>query len=317
MSEKLTISNLNANRCEKVQGFVDVGTTNTKMPVTLINGKVSGKTILITAGIHGGEYPCIQTAIELGQELEPEDVSGQIIIVHPVNTQGFEAMSPAIVPEDGKNINREFPGKKDGTISEQIAYMITNEFQAKSDFYLDLHGGDIHESLTPFVFYPGVAQQEVINMSYNVASILDVKYMVKSRATTGAYNSGAIKGLPGILIERGQNGLWNHEEVKAYKKDVINVLSYLKVLEKDVVYPNKPPHNITKAIYLNAISGGCWYPKVKPGDKVSAGQELGEIKDFFGNVIDAYVAEVNGVILYMASSLAIQKDAPLVAYGEL
>ena len=48
-----------------------------------------GKIILITSGIHGGEYPGIQTAIELAQELNPAEVQGALIILHPVNTQAF------------------------------------------------------------------------------------------------------------------------------------------------------------------------------------------------------------------------------------
>ena len=68
------------------------------MPVTLINGEREGKTILITSGIHGAEYPAIKTAIELAKEINPSEVSGKIIIVHPGNLEVFEQRKAAIMP---------------------------------------------------------------------------------------------------------------------------------------------------------------------------------------------------------------------------
>ncbi len=313
----LKIGGLSADEGEKKQGYVDILNTHAKLPVTLINGQKPGKTVLITAGVHGGEYPCIQTAIELAQELEPNQISGRIILVHPVNTSAFEAICPAVVPEDGKNINRVFPGKEDGTLAEQIAFVLTRDFQSQADFYLDLHAGDIHEGLTPFVFYPGNAEEAVTAESRHAASILNMKYMLRSTATTGGYNSAALHGLPSILLERGGCALWSREEVSAYKKDVKNVLRHLQVLPGAVELPRKVPIDITKAIYLRADSTGCWYPEVHAGDKVAVGQKLGEIRDFFGNILDTYYSEINGVILYLTVSLSIRKDRSLIAYGEL
>ncbi len=131
MKKEFSICGLTLKNYGKIQDYVKILDTETKIPVTIINGKNEGKTVLITAGIHGGEYPCIRTAIELARDINPEIVNGQIIIIHPVNMQAFKDKSAGIVPEDGKNINRVFPGDKNGTISDKIAYVITHEFQDK------------------------------------------------------------------------------------------------------------------------------------------------------------------------------------------
>lgn len=318
MKEILKVGNLIANKGEKKQGFVDIYNTSTSMPITIINGEKDGKTILITGGVHGSEYPCIQTTIELAKEIEPKDLNGNIILIHPVNTQAFEKKVSAVVPEDNKNINRVFPGRKDGSIAEKIAHFITYECQQQSDFYIDLHGGDLHELVTDFVYCPGIGDQKVIEEAKEVAKVLDLKYMVKSKSTTGAYNSAAIRGIPSLLIERGGRGIWSREEVEKYKKDVRNILNHLEVL-KDSSFSSKnenPPREITNAIYLNANEKGCWYPEVKPGDKVKKGDLLGTIKNFFGETIDTYYSDIEGVILYMTVSLSIEKNEPLIAYGE-
>lgn len=311
----LRLGNLIADRGEKKQGFVNVYDTNYSMPVTLINGELLGKTILITGGIHGCEYTAIQTVIELAKEINPKNVSGKIIIIHPVNVQAFKKKVSAINPWDNKNLNREFPGDINGTISEKICYFIENECHSQCDFYIDLHGGDLYEMATNFVYYPGIAEENVIKESKEIASLLNVDYVVKSGAKTGAYNYAAIKGIPSILIEKGGRGLWSKEEIYDYKNDILTILKHFNVLEGQIK-KDKEPVNITEAVYLESTCDGCWYPKVKAGQKVNEGEMLGEVKDFFGNVIERYYARVSGVVLYMTVSLSVEKDEPLVAYGK-
>lgn len=316
MKKELVIKNLKAEKGSKAQGFINILDTDTKMPVTLINGDQEGKTILITAGIHGCEYPCIQTAIEIAKEIDPKDVKGNIIIVHPVNMQGFVGRNAGIVPEDGENINRVFPGDKDKSIAHKIAYTITHDFQDISDFYMDLHGGDLHEDLSPYVYYPGIGEDSVIEKSKEIAEILNVEYMVRSSARTGAYNSAAIRGVPSILIERGGCGLCKQELVTEYKKDVIKALQKLDVIEGWQGNENKPKE-LTEVIYLDSNNEGIWIPAITAGEKVSKGQVLGTIRDYFGNDIETYYAEFDAVILYYTAALSVTKDSSLVAYGKI
>ena len=288
------------------------------MPVTIINGEKEGKTMLITAGVHGCEYPCIKTAIELAREIDPKKVVGQIIIVHPVNIQGFVGRNAAIVPEDNKNILRVFPGDKNGTISEKIAYVISNELQAKADFYLDIHGGDVHEDLLPHIYYPGAADEKIVQASIEMARCFNVPYYVKSNTTNGTYTSAAIrKSIPSLLIERGGCGLCKEDDVKAYKNDIMNVLSYLNILEHEIIEKEFEAKEINEAIYLDALNDGCWTCLVKAGEEIVKGQKLGEVTDYFGNIIDTYYAEFDSVVLYNTVAFSVTKSSSLIAYGKI
>lgn len=160
MSDNVNICGLEASRGQKSRTFLPVPDTASHIPVTIINGQGDGPTLLITAGIHGGEYPGIAAAIELARDLEPQNISGSLIIIHPVNTPSFWARSAFIVPEDGKNLNREFPGDAGGTLSQKIAHILSQKFFPQADFYIDLHSGDIHEELYPYVYYPGLPNEE-------------------------------------------------------------------------------------------------------------------------------------------------------------
>lgn len=300
---------------EKMSGYAGVLDTNFKMPITVINGSKEGKTVVITSGIHGGEYPCIETAIELAQEIDSKQISGQLIIIHPVNTSAFWSRISYIVPEDGKNINRLFPGNENGTVSDKISYVITTEYQDRADFYIDIHGGDIHEQLPPYVYYPGIGNCDVVAKSRAAAEVLNTHYIVKSSAVTGAYNSCAIRGIPSLLIELGGRGLWNKEEVDFYKQNIINLLKFLGMLKGEIVLTEKKAYEITKAEYIDAKKSGCWYPAVGLEERVKKNQKIGVIKDVFGNVLEEVYAEYDSIILFITVSLAISAGEPIITYG--
>ena len=299
---------------EKVSGFWDI--EGYSIPTTIINGKKSGKIVAISSGIHNCEYVGIQSAIELSQEIDPENINGTVIIFHPVNYSGFFHKIPAVMPEDNKNLNRAFPGIENGSISDKIAYHFSKFLYPQLDFFIDLHGGDLYERATNFVYSPGIGDNKVIEVSHEVAQVLSVPYRVRSSAKTGAYNSAAIQGVPSMLIERGGNGLWNNEEVKEYKKDILSVLGYFNIIDF-LNEKNLNQKEISIAKYISSEIDGFWYPRYKAGEKFNEGDLLGEIKDCFGNIITSYYAEFDGVILYGVFSLAIKKSEEILAYGKI
>ena len=110
----VSFGNLSAQAGEKSKGFLAVPGTDFTIPATLICGERPGKTVLVSGGVHSCEYVGIEAAIRLAAELAPAEICGTVLILHPVNRPGFEARTPSIVPWDGCNLNREFPGRADG-----------------------------------------------------------------------------------------------------------------------------------------------------------------------------------------------------------
>lgn len=298
---------------QKTTGFIIVPGTPVSMPVTVIAGDRPGKQLLITGGVHGGEYPCIETAIRLAGELQPADVSGTVVVIHPVNTAAFLARLQYFGPYDGKNLNRVFPGRALGTVSERIAYTV-HQLQQAADFYIDLHGGDIHEALVPFVIYSYVGGPEVAEQSRQASAAFGFPYVVGSHSENGSIGAAAASGTPGFLAELGMCGRWSEEEVATYLAAVQNVLRHLGTLDGSATaYPEV--RFLEKMTVLQAHHDGCWYPAKALEAPVKKGEKIGEIRDFFGNCLSEYFAPVNGVLLYVVTSLAITEDDPLVAIG--
>ena len=310
----LKVGSLSATVGSKVQGYLEVEGTPVKMPITLINGVNEGKTVVITGGTHGGEYPGVEASIRLAKILQPAEVSGQLIIVHPVNVPAFQAKLQYVGPYDGKNLNREYPGLATGTVTQRIAYTISSQLFTQADFYMDLHGGDIHESLTPFVIYSKLGDEAQTKLSLEASKALGVKYVCGSVSTNGTFGCAATMGVPGFLGEIGNCGLWSEAEVKQYVDGVSNVLRLLKVLPGEVV-ENKEAVVVDHMTGLDAQQTGCWYPCVKINDVVKKGQKLGEIRDYFTNVLGEYFAPCDGVMHSVISSLPINAGDPIIAIG--
>ncbi|MBR5930942.1 MAG: succinylglutamate desuccinylase/aspartoacylase family protein, partial [Lachnospiraceae bacterium] len=282
MKKELKIGPLTAAEGEKVSGYLPIVNSEVEIPITLINGRNEGKTILICGGLHNAEYVGIQSAIELADELDPENVSGNIIVIRLLNRTGFEHRTMSLVYEDGKNINRVFPGNANGTLADQIAYTLEKDIYPFIDFFIDLHCGDGYEDLVPYVYCLGNASDYVVEMSRKMAEIVQVDYLVVSMLNTeGAYNYAGSLGIPSILIERGCKAIWDQTLVEKDKKDVKNILCFLGILKGTVDREGNIPKVVNPVIYEDAPVTGCWYPSFQPGDTFKKGEVLGIIKDYF------------------------------------
>ena len=294
-----------------VKDHIHVEGTELHVPHILLCGERPGPTVLISAGIHNAEYVGIQAAIELSNELDVRELRGNVILLPLANRSGFENRTMSRVFEDGKNLNRVFPGDREGSAADRLAAMIFEVFIKNVDAYIDLHCGDGYEALVPYCYYLGGAPAE--ETARRMVECVDVKYVVRSRCRTGgAYNLASVHGIPSVLIERGQLSLFSREEIEEDKEDVRNILRCLGVLDGEA---RRYPKTQLWEYNDDAPCSGCWYPEKQPGDSFRKGEKLGEIRDYFGKVLFTEYAPQDGVLLYQTASLNIIENGPMVSYG--
>jgi len=294
----------------KTTGFLNVPGTRARMPLTLINGANEGPTLLITAGVHGGEYPPIEAAVRFANELDPIQLTGQVIVVSIVSLDSFHARQMFLVPDDGKNLNRQFPGKALGTTSERIAHTLMTEVASQVDAWVDLHCGDIHEGLVPFVVYTETEDPEVKAKLRGMMEVFGIEYVAKPENLTGMTSAAAASiGVPCLLAEAGDLGQLDEENTNILLEGCRNVAKYFKILPGEV--KKQPLKEFTDWPWLVAKQTGCWYPAVNLGDIVDKGQLIGVIKDYFGNVTEEYRSPARGMVLLLFASLAVNKGDPL------
>ncbi len=293
-------------------------TETVSLDVTCIRGCSGGKTLVLTAGVHGCEYVGAETLKRLAEALKPEELSGNVILLPVANPSGFFAGTKRTVPEDGVNLNRAFPGKKEGTLSARTAWVIEQELYPEADFLADLHSGDGDEALHPLVFFPAAGTDEVNQKSLAAAKVLSVPYRVRSASRNGLYSWAVQKGIPAVLMERGGRGLWSEEEVRDYERDVRALMRFLKILPdaNKESEENKDQAEINRAVYEEARHTGFWYPNVKPGEGIRKGQVLGKLENSAGEILQEVRAEFDGAVLYYSVALGVKKGELLAAYGQ-
>jgi predicted deacylase len=296
-----------------VKDHIHVEGTTLNVPHIILSGTRPGPVLLITAGIHNAEFVGIQAAIELSQEIDPADLSGTVVIVPLANRSGFENRTMSMVYEDGKNLNRVFPGDMSGTEADRLAHMLFNSFIRHADAYIDLHSGDGFEELMPYVYYVGDTPCEAASSA--MAECVDTDFLVRSLCRTGgAYNLASVNGIPSILIERGQLSLYPREHIDADKADVLNIMKHLGMTAGTPVRHEKTRLAETE---LFSPDSGCWYPESHPGSRFRRGDLLGTVRDYFGNTLHRITAPEDGIIIHQCASLNIIKDGPMLSYGTI
>ncbi len=308
--DTLAAGSVRAATGTKATGFLDVPGTPIRMPVTVVNGSAPGPLLGITAGVHGGEYPGIEAAIRTAAELEARDVRGAVIIVHIVDVPAFLGRNIYICPLDGKNPNRVFPGNPDGTASERLAHTLFTEVIARSDYYVDLHGGDINEALVPFTIVVASGTPEVDEKAAALARVYGIRYVVRGRVSGGTYAAAAQRGIPAILTEAGGQGLLDEPSLAIHRRGLRNVLRHLEITP-GAPEPVEPITMLTQFHWVTSEHTGLFYPDVTPGTRVTQGQRVGETRDFFGRRLAEVTAPGDGIVLFTVTTPATKPGDPL------
>jgi uncharacterized protein len=226
-----------------------------------------------------------------------------------------------LVPHDGKNPMRAFPGNPIGTYGEAMAYYFDQEFLCRADYFVELHGGDIPEALTPFTIHPttGDAQVEAkckaMAMAYNIAHVVNRKFD-PADPPHSAFGVTALRGKPAILCESGQQGILKMEEVETHLVGLRNILVHLGMLPGQVV-------NTVKRVFIEDYTAirseleGMWYPCVQLNDIVKKDQVVGHIRDYFGQDIAEIKSLLDGVISVVRTSPAVKVGNVLIEHGRI
>ena len=316
-NESWSLLGHNIERGEKLHFMMQPYDENYDIPVTIINGVNKGKTIVVSAGVHSGEYPGVAACSILSKQIDPLKVNGRIIILHCINTQGFFAKHERFVPEDGGNMNGVFPGDREGTISKKIAAFLEDNIMNEADFILDLHSGGGEESLLPCLFFPVEASEEVKKASLEVAKATTINHLIASTAKNGFYSYATTKGIPAILLERGNLNKCEREDYEAYVEDIYLILDYFKVMDKKDKKPLGVKFIWRKTDYMTCEQTGLWYSDVEAGMILKKGDLIGYVKDFFGNVLGEYRAVDDCRVMYNHVGLMIKEGGAIGAFGLL
>ncbi|MEL7421415.1 MAG: succinylglutamate desuccinylase/aspartoacylase family protein [Bacteroidota bacterium] len=295
---------------------------SSSIPISVLTGKTAGPVFTIIAGVHGVEYSSIVAAHELLQEIDVEQLKGAVIIVPLSNPSAFYGRTPFLNPQDELNLNRVFPGKVDGTITERIAHFITTEIIPVSDVFIDMHGGDANEDLLSFIgYYNNEGQPENTGTIKRLAEASGFGYVVSwpytlkaDQPAKYAFKQAVQDGKVALTIEAGKLGNVQADAVHLIKNGIYNLLA------ENGNY-GSAPKEIVDFVYLNeqdyikAPEQGLFFSEYSAGDQVEAGATIGVIKDAFGALITTVTTPVAGTILYKIGTPPVNVGETVVCVG--
>jgi len=318
----LSIGNIKAAKGEKKTGFLTVAelpTGTIDLPITIINGAKSGPTLLVTAGVHGCEYPGIRGAQIIASETKPSELSGSIVIAHHVNVPGYVTQTAFFNPLDGINLNRIWPGdiQSVGSTSHHIANNVYEKLQKKATHYIDLHGGDLPEDIPQFSASVFIGDDKVDNVSKEMMKYSLAKYLqAGSLGIGGTTTSAAAKlKIPNLLHEAGKAGLLQKTDVEQHVNAVRNNMKYLGMIAGKPVEP-RDQVQFGKWVGVKAKHGGFFQSLVEAGETVSEGQIIGKIYSPFGEAIEDIKAPQSGVVLIINFRAAKSTGDPLISIAQ-
>lgn len=317
---------LRAEPGQAVSGYLEVAPLNdagSRIPVSLVRGASDGPVLALIAGTHGYEYPGITALQRLRQSVDPQALRGTLILVHIANPPSFYGRTIYTSPADGKNLNRVFPGRPDGTLSERIAHAITTEVIARADFLVDLHAGDGNEALRPYVYMPvtGDARLDAATRGIALAFgldhiVIDATRIAPPDASQFVDMTALSRGIPAMTTETGQLGLNDEHSIALAEHGIRNLMRHLGMLE-GTVEPNPGVVWLEGYQVVNSPVTGVFRATVRDGYAVAEGGLLGELFDPFGARIGEVRAPFAGVVNYVIGTPPAVEGQPLAMVSRI
>lgn len=273
---------------------------NLMIPITVVrNG--SGPTALLTGANHGDEYEGPIALTDLAANLLPEQVCGRVIIAPFMNYPAFRA-GRRLSPVDNLNLNRAFPGRPDGTVTEKIADFFTRVLLPIADLVLDFHSGGRTLDFVPFAACHVLAdrEQEARCMAARDAFAAPYSMRMLEIDAVGMYDTAAEdQGKVFVTTELGGGGTATARSVSIAKRGVSNVLKHAGILDGPVEWGRSIELDMPSSdCFVFSDSEGLVEPAIDLGERVQKGDLLARVHpvDRLGRAPEEYRAHIDGLL---------------------
>lgn len=279
--------------------------TKLKIPIIIERSKIDGPTVLFSATIHGDEINGTEIVRRLIVEKVNKPKRGTIICIPVVNIFGFINQKREF--PDKRDLNRVFPGSKNGSLASRFAYFLSNEIIPKIDYAIDFHAGGASRFNHPQIRI--VQKNEELK---KLATVFNAPFTLYSKNIAASFRNACSKAGVKMLLFEGGKSLDINDDVSQHGIDgTVRFLDYLNMLNPKINAKTKDNNTlfIEKSAWIRANFSGMFHSKITIGNFVKKGDLLAMITDPFGKIEHKLKSNYSGYIINV-------NDSPIVYQGD-
>jgi predicted deacylase len=272
-------------------------TDGTEVRVHVLMGAQPRPCLALVAGVHGDEYDGILALQGVVQDVAADLLAGSLLVIPVANPLAFGAAARH-TPEDGRDLNRAFPGNPNGTVTERLASLLCDNVLTSADLVFSLHGARATSTLLPWMEFLDVPG-ELGARSLAAARASGFAHLVALPPLPGRLMTAmAARGIPLIEGELGGRGEATSANVGGYRSSVERLAQRLGVL-RGALNETLPEPQFWDLHEITSPAAGIFLTNVDLGASVQQGDVLGRVLDSAGNALAVIRAPLGATVAGM------------------
>jgi uncharacterized protein len=282
--------------------------TAIEVPVVVMRSLNPGPTVFFQAGMHGEEINGIEVLRKIMLRDDIRQLNcGSIIFIPIINVVSFLYQSRDL--PDGRDLNRCFPGNKNGSLGARIAYDLAKHIIPNIDFGVDFHTGGAKINNFPQV-------RCVFGFGDNLplAEIFSPPLIIDSKYREGTLRKEAAKYQKTILVyEGGESMRFDYRAINEGINGCLRLLKHFQMIETEI--PDNPSVKVSKDTWVRAKISGLMHINISNGAFVNKGDLIGVICNPYGEVEEKLVSPVDGYIIGINNQPVVNQGDAIIHVG--
>ncbi len=261
------------------------------IPVLVAKGQKEGKTLGLTAAVHGNELNGIPVIQRLFKEINVEELAGTIVGIPVINVPSLLRKKRRFI--DGTDLNHIMPGKPNGNVSQVYAWRIVNRIIKQFDFLIDLHTAS-NGRVNSYYIRADMKDEMVKKM----ALLQNAQIIVHNPPSDGTLRGTAAEmGISAITLEVGNPNTFQKGLIRDGLTGIHNLLGYLCMTECEVEEPDSETVLCKNSYWIYSDTGGILTVHPKVTDLVKKDEVIATMRNMFGDLVKEYLAPEDGVVI--------------------
>ena len=277
-------------------------------PLYIYVGKEPGPVVGLMAGMHGDEINGMEIVRRIIDGGFHRVMRGSVVCIPVINVYGFLNYSREV--PDGKDINRSFPGTRNGSLASRVAWHMTRQVIPAIDYGIDFHTGGAMRTN-----YPQVRCLLDNEVNKRLADAFSAPFTIDSGFRPNSLRqTAAKKGKSIIVYEGGESIRFDSQAIEEGVNGTLRVLHHLGMSDWSPA-PSEPTRTIRSSNWVRSRHAGLFHPLVKCGGTIERGQLVGSITDPFGEFKEKVISSYSGHIIGLNNNPVVNAGDALLHIG--